>query len=103
MKLAEMLKQLMKERRIKSLRQLSLMCDIPVSSLHHIANGRNPTDWAAVARLSRCLDVSLYYLVFGIDDPVSERFKEEIMKEVFSGDFLIEMKIKKRLKGGLYE
>lgn len=98
MKLAETLKQIMKQRGIRSLRQLSLMCDMPVSSLHHIANGRKPNDWEAMARLSACLEVPLYYLVFGKQDPMSERLKDEILKEVFSGDFHIEMKIKKKIE-----
>lgn len=98
MKLAETLKALMKERKIKSLRQLSMMCDIPVSSLHHIANGRNPTDWEAMARLSQCLEVPLFYLVFGKHDPISEKFKDEVLREVFSGDFHIEMKLKRKIE-----
>ena len=97
MKLAENIEILMKEKKIRSLRQLSLLCGIPISSLHHIKNGRVPNDWAAMARLAQCLEVSLYFLVFGKNDPIAEKAKEALFKDMLTGEFHIEMTVKKRI------
>lgn len=98
MKMSENLKILMKQKRIKSLRELSQLSKIPTSSLHHIANGRKTTDILALSRLAETLEVSLYFLLFGKPDPIGDSgLSEKIMKEIFSGDFQVEMKIKKKI------
>lgn len=74
------------------------MCSIPQSTLHHVVNGRGLRDWTAIARISHCLNVSLYFLLFGKSDPVQEKIDDEVLKEIFNGELQIEMKIKKRIK-----
>lgn len=88
---------LMKARGINSLKELAKQCDIPLTTLHHLKNGRVPRSWTAVAKLAQCLGVSMFYLVFGVEDPVYDHFTNKLLKEVFSGNFEVQININKKL------
>ena len=97
MTLGKNLKILMKKKKIPSIRALSAMCNIAPSSLHHIVNGRHPRDLTSIARLAQCLEVSMFYLLFGYEDPHHHQVTENLYKEFLSGKFEVEMKLKKRI------
>lgn len=95
--IADNINVLMKARGISSLKELAQRCDIPLTTLHHLKNGRVPRSWTAVAKLAECLGVSMFYLVFGCEDPVHADFTEKLLKEVFSGKFEVQINIHKKL------
>ncbi len=89
--------KLMKEKNISSLKELSSHCGIPLATLHHLKNGRIPRNWSSVAKLAHCLGVSMFYLVFGQEDPIYTDFSEKLLKQVFSGDFQVQINVVKRI------
>ncbi len=95
--IADNINTLMRVRGINSLKELAQKCDIPLTTLHHLKNGRVPRSWQAVAKLAECLGVSMFYLVFGCEDPVHANFTEKLLKEVFSGKFEVQINIHKKL------
>jgi len=89
--------KIMKEKNISSIKELSAHCGIPLATLHHLKNGRIPRNWTSVAKLASCLEVSMFYLVFGQEDPIHINFSEKLLEQVFSGDFQVQINVVKKI------
>ena len=103
LKLAETLMEL--KKRGTNFSVLSKRVNIPASTLASWAAGATPTDHAALLRLAKdpSLSLSLEELLFGKiqnkeingSTTLSTLLEQSIKKEVFSGRFEVELKIKK--------
>lgn len=85
LKNGQMLPILMKEARL-NLRQLSEQSGAPISTLSEWHNKRNPRAPIQIAKVERCLGVSLHHLLFGEEDhqePLQKVFKEEVFKGTY--------------------
>lgn len=81
----------MLERHQMSMTRLSKLSGIPVSSLSEWKkNNRNPNA-EDLAKVSRALDCSVHYLLFGVEDP-SEPIQRVLKEEFFKGTFEITLK-----------
>jgi putative transcriptional regulator len=70
LKLQETLAALMKERRL-SQRELSRMTGVPVATINEWTARRRPRDPIQLAKVASTLGVSIYYLLFGQDEPTT--------------------------------
>jgi len=81
----------MLERRHMSMSKLSKLSGIPLSSLSEWKkNNRNPNA-EDLAKVSEILDCSIYYLLFGCEDP-SEPIQKVLKEEFFKGTFEVTLK-----------
>lgn len=87
LKLGEVLRSLLKERAL-TLKQVSQLCGVSISTLHEWENNRTPKNPLQVAKVARCLGISLHRLLFGIEDP-EDSIGKVIKNEVFSGTYEI--------------
>ena len=84
------LKTLLKTRRI-TLKEVSSNTGVPSSTLSEWLNNRSPKNPEQIRKVAEYLEVSLHYLLFGIEDkqePISKILKEDF----FSGTFEINIK-----------
>lgn len=75
LQLAENLRLLLRSKGIKG-RKLAAQCGVPYSSLFDWTVGRTPKNLAALARVAEVLEIPLYNLLFGEDDPMQASDKE---------------------------
>lgn len=81
-----------------SLKELSFSSGVPQSTISHMRNNRQPRDISTVMAVAQALHVSLFYLLYGQDDPLQKsEFIGGLMAELFSGSFEIRVtKIKNK-------
>ncbi|MEZ4814322.1 MAG: helix-turn-helix transcriptional regulator [Bdellovibrionota bacterium] len=84
-KLPENLNRILKDRRI-TFSRLSTLSGVPKTTLHSWTTGTEPKI-THLRKVAEVLAVSFYELAFGMPDPFEA--KEEILKELFSGDVRI--------------
>jgi len=95
MKLADNLKRLCKLRGI-TLSKLAKEAGVPSQTLHNWTIGRRSIDPEQVKEVAKCLEVSMYELMFDEDDPYQMN-SGEILSEIFSGDVRVTLhRIKKK-------
>lgn len=68
-----------------SLAKLAKASGVPKATIHGWMTGRKAMDLRQLKKVATVLKTSLHELVFGEPDPFEER-KEEILKEIFTGD-----------------
>lgn len=83
------IEDLMKKQGL-TLKELSVKCSVPYSSLCHMKNNRPPRNLEYLPLLASCLGVSLYYLLWKENDP--HDVESVLSKEVLSGVFEIVIK-----------
>lgn len=91
-KLGPTLNRLMHEQRV-SLKELSITSGVPQSTLSYMRRNRQPRDISTAMAVARALGVSLYYLLYGHEDPAARgAFLTDLASELFSGAFEITVK-----------
>jgi transcriptional regulator with XRE-family HTH domain len=91
-KIGPTLIRLMNEQGL-SLKELSFSSGVPLSTISHMRRNRQPRDISTVMAVARSLHVSLFYLLYGQDEPSQKsEFIGELMAELFSGAFEIRVK-----------
>lgn len=91
-KLGPTLIRLMNEQGL-SLKELSFSAGVPLSTISHMRSNRQPRDISTVMAVARALHVSLFYLLYGQDEPSQKsEFISELMAELFSGSFEVRVK-----------
>lgn len=90
--LAKVLKRTLKEKRI-SIKELSGLSGVAVSTLHEWLNGRNPKNFIQAKKVAKALDLTLNKLLFDeSDEPKAITLNQIIKEDVFSGVFEISIK-----------
>ncbi len=90
-KIAQTLKALLQQRGM-TLREISKVSGVPVSTLSEWSSNRNPKNPLQTKKVAEALGVTMHFLIFGEDD--SQEPIQKILKEdFFSGTF--EMTIKR--------
>ena len=74
-----------------SLRDLSKMSGVPYSTLQEWSSNRTPKNPIQVQKVAQSLDVSIHYLLFGVEDR-SEPLTKLLKEDVFSGTFEINIR-----------
>lgn len=83
---------LMNEQGI-SIKELSFLSGVPQSTISHMKNNRQPRDISTVMAVAQALNVSLYYLLYGQQDPTAKAdVMTDLASELFSGVFEITVK-----------
>ncbi len=91
-KIGPTLIRLMNEQGL-SLKELSFSAGVPLSTISHMRSNRQPRDISTVMAVAQALHVSLFYLLYGQDEPSQKsEFISELMAELFSGSFEIRVK-----------
>lgn len=92
-KIGPTLIRLMNEQGL-SIKELSFSSGIPQSTISHMRSNRQPRNISTVIAVADELDVSIFYLLYGKDEP-SQRTElvNDLIAGLFSGVF--EVKIKK--------
>lgn len=91
-KLGPTLIRLMNEQGL-SLKELSFSAGVPLSTISHMRGNRQPRDISTVMAVAQALHVSLFYLLYGQDEPSQKsEFISELMAELFSGSFEVRVK-----------
>jgi transcriptional regulator with XRE-family HTH domain len=91
-KLGPTINRLMHEQGV-SLKELSITSGVPQSTLSYMRRNRQPRDIQTVMAVAQALNVSLYYLLYGQEDPsVKGTFVTDLTSELFSGVFEITIK-----------
>ena len=83
---------LMRKNGIRTLKELSNLCDIPVATLHHLKNGRPSKDISCFTKLAQALNTSLYFLLYGKEDPFYTK-QEEILKNLFNKPMTVQINV----------
>lgn len=95
-KLGPTLNRLMSEQRI-TLKELSFSAGVPQSTIAHMRNNRQPRDISTVMAVAQALEVSLFYLLYGQQEPTRKGdLVTDFASELFSGVFEITVKKIKR-------
>lgn len=94
-KIAQTMKQLLKERGI-TLRELSKRSGVPVSTLSEWSSNREPKSPTQTRKVAQALGVSMHFLLFGEDDS-QEPLQMLLKEDLFQGTFEITVK-KVRMK-----
>ena len=84
MKLGSVITALCKQRGW-SFAKLAKESGVPAQTIHNWTVGRTSINPDQVKKVSSALEVSVHYLLYGEADP-NEQPREEILKEIFSGD-----------------
>lgn len=83
---------LMNEQGI-SIKELSFLSGVPQSTISHMKNNRQPRDISTVMAVAQALNVSLYYLLYGQQDPTAKAdVMTDLASELFSGVFEVTVK-----------
>lgn len=91
-KIGPTLIRLMNEQGL-SLKELSFSAGIPLSTISHMRSNRQPRDISTVMAVAQALNVSLFYLLYGRDEPSQKsEFISELVAELFSGSFEVRVK-----------
>ena len=91
-KLGPTLIRLMNEQGL-SLKELSFAAGVPLSTISHMRGNRQPRDISTVKAVAQALHVSLFFLLYGQDEPSHKsEFISELMAELFTGSFEINVK-----------
>lgn len=92
MQISKTLKSLMSERNL-SVKDLSKLSGIPVSTLHEWLGGRTPRDLVKVKKVAEALKISFNQLLFGEPDEHESISLQQLLKEdLFSGTFEVNIK-----------
>lgn len=95
-KIGPILNRLMHEQDIP-LKELSYMSGVPQSTISHMRRNRQPRDISTVMAVAEALGVSLFYLLYGHNDPSEKsEMMTDFASELFSGVFEITVKKLKR-------
>lgn len=91
-KIGPTLIRLMSEQGL-SLKELSFSSGVPQSTISHMRNNRQPRDISTVMAVAEALGVSLFYLLYGKNEPSQKsEFISELIAELFSGVFEVRVK-----------
>lgn len=92
LKIGPTLVQLMDEQRL-SLKELSFSSGVPQSTISHMRANRQPRDISTVMSVANALGVSLFYLLYGKNEPSQKSdFVSELIAGLFSGVFEVRVK-----------
>ena len=84
------LRTLLDEKRL-TLKKISSVTGVPASTIAEWSNNRTPKNPIQVQKVANFLDVSMHYLLFGVEDkqePLTKLMKEDF----FTGTFEITIK-----------
>lgn len=87
MKLATNLINSCKQQRI-TLSEVARRSGVPKQTIHNWTLGRKSINPDQIRAVAQVLEVSVYFLLYGENDPFENK-SEEILKEIFSGDVRI--------------
>lgn len=97
MKLGEMIQHHCKQKNW-SLTKLSKESKVALATIHGWTAGRTRPDISQLRKVAAALQVPLFQLAFGENDP-NEQIGEEILKEIFTGDVRVTLhRIERRRK-----
>lgn len=74
-----------------SLRALSKASGVPYTTLQEWTANRTPRNPIQIQKVASCLDVSMHFLLFGVEDK-SEPLTKLLKDDIFSGTFEISIK-----------
>lgn len=89
-KIGTVLKKQLKENAM-TLRQLSKLSGVPVSTLSEWSSNREPKSPTQIKKVAQALGVSMHYLLFGEDDN-QEPLQKLLKEDIFQGTFEISIK-----------
>jgi transcriptional regulator with XRE-family HTH domain len=91
MQLSKILKKLMSDKDLKA-SQLSRATGVPAQTLHNWLSGQKPRDIDQVKMVAEHFQISLDYLLYGINEKIEKLSFEQYQNEINAGVFEVILK-----------